>query len=115
MGKVFMGVLVVGALVAGGVYLGRSGIGPLASAEDRACARLQSLCGEGEGKGKAESCRETLRSVRKVAGDEGMEKTAKCLGDAGTCGAAAGCLVGGVGTAVMGEFLKGLQQAVEKK
>lgn len=111
--KALLVCLVVLAGIAGAAALS-AGYSPFASPEAKSCARLEKLC-DGKGQMDAKECEQAFTELRKMGGDASVEKTASCLGEAQTCAAAAGCVVGGIGGGMVGEFMKGLGKSLETK
>ncbi len=107
--KLVIVLVVLGLFGVGGAAI--FGVGPLASAEVRSCTRLARLCG-GDRDASVKRCRGVFEEVRKMGGDAAVDKTATCLSNVQTCAAGAGCVIGGVGGTVLGEFAKGLQEVV---
>jgi hypothetical protein len=57
-----------------------------------ACARLMTLC-QGNGQDRRE-CERTMSDVRPGVDAENVARTARCMGEARTCGEATGCMAG---------------------
>lgn len=115
MNKVF-GVALVGALVVGGVVVikGASGAASAITPEEKMCVRLGELCGEDTSKEKRESCVDDMQKMRKMSGDAAFERSLSCVAESKSCGAAGGCMMGGVGMGTLGEVLKGFGTALSK-
>lgn len=115
MNKVF-GVALVGALVVGGVVLikGASGASSAITPEGKMCVRLGELCGADPSTEKLESCVEDMKKMRKMSGDAAFERSQSCVAESKSCGAASGCMMGGVGVGTLGEVLKGFGTALSK-
>lgn len=83
----------------------------LRSPERAACARMAELCGAQGGRQELASCADDFAKLRKVAGDEAMDKGLACVDHATSCPEATACMVGpglkGLGGAVKG-FFQGL-------
>jgi len=102
-------------LVAGGAYAGYY-VAPdkmplVIHPENRACSRVDGLCGE---KSRNE-CTDYFAELRKMSGDESIRKPIRCVMDAQSCGEAAGCMAGGGVNAIFkaGEqFLKGMNKSL---
>ena len=56
----------------------------------RACSRMAELCGDKDVK----KCEDDFAELRKIGGDESVDKQAQCMANAQTCGEAAGCYAG---------------------
>jgi hypothetical protein len=78
------------------------------SPERAACARLADLCGVTGGQQELSACVDDLQKLRKVAGDEVMDKGLACVDHATSCPEATVCMAGtglkGLGHAVKGFF-----------
>jgi hypothetical protein len=48
------------------------------------------------------------------AGDASFDKTSKCIDESRSCGAATGCMAGGIGVGTVGEIMKGFGTALTK-
>jgi hypothetical protein len=86
----------------------------LTSATERSCQRLASLCGD-----KSMAVDSCVRGMNDLAKNdkEAARKFDSCVGDAKSCAAGAGCLVGaGLSAAggLLNEFMKGIGDAVKK-
>lgn len=104
----------IGAAIIGGVVLAK-GASAAVTPEGRACTKMASLCGsEGKGPKDFDECTEDLKSARKFAGEPAFERSTKCIDEAASCAAVAGCLAGGVGVGAVGEALKGFGSALSK-
>jgi hypothetical protein len=81
------------------------------SPERAACARLADLCGVTGGGRELGACVDDLHKLRKLAGDETMDKGLACVDHATSCPEATVCMAGpglkGVGHAVK-SFFEGL-------
>lgn len=109
MWKVLVALLLLGA---GGLLGYRFLYG---SATRRACSRMAELCGE---KHDAKKCEDDFAELRKIGGDESLEKPAKCMAEAKTCGEAAGCYAGAIGNSGVKFFkdaFKGLTKSLDEK
>ena len=85
--------------------------GLLKSPQQQACDRLSELCGGGSA---ADTCDSKLEgALKKLADAAAVAHALECIDHAQTCPAAAGCLVGGIGPAVVGEFWKGMSEAAK--
>ena len=106
----FIGFLLVLALIGFVVYRF-----VITSADQRSCERLASLCGEKSE--TVERCVNHVKGLGKMNG-EAAAKFHSCVGDAHSCGEAAGCVVGAGFGAVgqtLNDFIKGLGKALDKK
>jgi hypothetical protein len=83
------------------------------SSEARACAKIVALCGSQ--KAVAAKCEQAFEKLEKVAGKESLSKSLDCLQKADSCPRAWGCVAGGVGAGVVGEFIKGVSDALKKQ
>lgn len=103
----------VGAAIIGGVVVAKGSA--LVTPEGRACTKMASLC-ETESKSlkDLETCADDMKSMRKLAGEPAFERSTKCIDEASSCAAVAGCLAGGVGVGAIGEALKGFGTALSK-
>jgi hypothetical protein len=81
------------------------------SPERAACARIADLCGMTGGRQELGACVDDLEKLRKLAGDEAMNKGLSCVDHATSCSEATVCVAGtglkGLGNAVKG-FFEGL-------
>jgi hypothetical protein len=80
--------------------------------EKRACMRLAELCGLDTGGEQTLRCSEMLVTLKK-SNAEGVARLATCVGDAKSCGEAAGCASGvmlSAGASFARDFLNGLQK-----
>jgi hypothetical protein len=81
------------------------------SPERAACARIADLCGMTGGREELHACVDDLEKLRKLAGDETMDKGLACVDHATSCPEATVCMAGtglkGLGHAVKG-FFEGL-------
>lgn len=81
------------------------------SPERAACARMADLCGTQGGREGLASCVDDLEKLRKLAGDEAMDKGLSCVERAKGCPEATVCMAGtgwkGLGSAVK-SFFQGL-------
>ena len=112
--KKILGVGLAGAAVIGAVVIAK-GAGPAATPEGKACIRVSELCGvEDKSSAKLESCVAELESAKKLAGPANVERSMTCIGEASSCAAVAGCMMGGVGVGAMGEMLKGFGSALSR-
>jgi hypothetical protein len=101
MKKAGLAVLIL-ALAGGGVFL------LTRSPERAACARLADLCGVTGSSQDLSTCVDDLGKLRKLAGDETMDKGLSCVEHATSCPEATVCMAGpglkGLGGAVKGFF-----------
>jgi hypothetical protein len=78
------------------------------SPERAACARLADLCGVTGGRQELRACVDDLEKLRKLAGDEAMNKGLSCVDHATSCPEATLCMAGpglkGLGSALKGFF-----------
>ena len=81
------------------------------SPERAACARMAELCGTQGGQQEVTSCADDFAKLRKLAGDEAMDKGLACVHHAKGCPEATACMAGtgfkGLGSAVK-SFFQGL-------
>jgi hypothetical protein len=83
--------------------------------EKRACARLAELCGFDPSGGESQQCTRMLDTL-KQSNAQSVAQVATCVGDAKSCGEAAGCVSGAALSAGAGfarDFLGGLQKMVK--
>lgn len=106
-------VLFVGVAVIGIVALS-SGAAKTLTPEGKMCVKLGDLCGAEAKADKFEQCVDQMKKVRKVAGDPAFERSQKCLEESNSCGAATGCMAGGIGVGALGEMMKGFGSALQK-
>jgi hypothetical protein len=86
-------------------------------AEKRACAHLVDLCGDDHSDKDVADCEQTFADLRKIGGDDSVDKPAQCLADAKTCGEGVGCVAGAMGRAGINfgsDFFKGLDHSLSK-
>jgi len=114
--KKVVGVVLVGALVVGGIVVvkGAPSISLVVSEEGKTCARLGELCDAQKSSEKLDQCVDEMKKMRQMAGDPAFERSRKCVEESTTCGAATGCMAGGVGMGAVGEMLKGFGSALSK-
>lgn len=82
--------------------------------EQRACAKLDSLCGWSE---KSDRCPEQLGQLRGSLQPAPRDRFDACMAEANSCAQASGCLLGANANALGGavnDFLQGLGKAVGK-
>ena len=109
-----LGTLLVGAAVVGGVTLAK-GASTASTPEGKMCARLEVVCHTDEPDGiSVEQCTHQMKEIRTQAGNASFDKSERCIEEAQSCAAAAGCMVGGIGVGMTGEMLKGLGNAMTK-
>jgi hypothetical protein len=108
-------VAVVGFLAIGGVAV--AGYAYIRSPERSACLHMAELCGEKGGtKDDLDRCVDDVKQLRKIGGDEAVDKGIQCVNDSKTCGEAVGCVAGaGMKGAqgVVNEFFKGFGKATQ--
>jgi hypothetical protein len=85
---------------------------PPSVSDTTACARLAELCSTSDHAVDTSHCEKQLVDARKMYGEANVLRSEQCLGEAKTCAAATGCISGGMGMGAMGEFLKGLGNAM---
>jgi hypothetical protein len=115
--KKVVGVALIGALVVVGTLVAKSApnLSILMSEEGKTCVRLGELCDAPKSGDNLDQCVANMKQMRKMSGDPAFERTRKCLlEEATSCGAAAGCMAGGVGVGAVGEMLKGLGSALSQ-
>jgi len=108
--KKILALCVLAALLVGGWWVYSRFMAP---PEARACARLADLCNAAESDAKESDCAQGLQEMKKVAGEKAVERATACIAEADSCINAAGCMVG-AGVGAFGEFLEGMQKALEK-
>lgn len=100
--------LMVSALVA--LLVGcRGGDGAASAPAQTACARVVSLC-QGNDQDR-QACERAFVDMRPNVDAENTARTARCVGEARTCGEASGCMAGGAARASAGfirDFTNGL-------
>ena len=74
--------------------------------EERACERLDSLCG---GEVDIGECTEGFAEAEKLVGEKVIEKATDCMADADTCMEAVGCMAG-AGSHVIDELEQGFER-----
>jgi len=99
-------IVVLGLLGGGGWWVYAHFFSP---AERRACAHYAALC---NASAQEDNCHQALQKMRELAGDQALKMAANCIAEADNCMAANGCIVG-AGLGGVGEFLKGVQKALE--
>jgi hypothetical protein len=80
--------------------------------EERSCAKMATLCGDKAG--ESTKCESDLAELGKVS-PEAVAKFHTCIGDANSCGEAAGCYIGAGMKAVgntLNDVLKGMGKAL---
>ena len=98
-----------------GVVVVASGASKASTPEGHVCVKLAELCETDAPKSKDfDECVDDMKKARKVAGDASFDKSSKCIDEAKSCGAAAGCMAGGVGVGTLGEMMKGFGTALTK-
>ncbi len=93
-------------------HQGRVGRGICDHARRKLCVRLGELCGADPSKETRQSCVEDMQKMRKMSGDAAFERSQSCVAESKSCGAASGCMMGGVGVGTLGEVLKGFGTAL---
>ena len=76
----------------------------------RACRHMVDLCDAQD----VERCERALSKLAEVGGPTSEERAVSCMLEAKSCAAAAGCMAG-AGAGALGEFFKGLNQALQDK
>src|SRR5262244_3140240 len=105
----------VGALVIlGGVGYLVLGSTALASPQKKACVHLADVCSVTGDFKDLDKCVESFDKLEKMAGKEPTARSLRCIEESQTCTAAAGCMVGGAGMGVLGEFMKGVGSSMTR-
>jgi hypothetical protein len=105
--------LLVLLLLAGAAYAAYAFV--IRPPEKRACLRVADLCGLDPRGSETQRCVEMLDSLKKSNSDMVAQVTA-CVGDAKSCGEAAGCASGAalsIGTGFVKDFLTGLSKTAK--
>ena len=115
--KKIAGVALVGALVLGAIVVAKSApsLSLVMSEEGKVCTRLGDLCDTRDiqkSGAKFDECVADMKHARKMAGEQAFARTLTCMEESKSCGAATGCVVGGVGVGAVGEMLKGFGSAL---
>jgi hypothetical protein len=109
----FMKKLLVLLLLAGAAYAAYAFV--IRPPEKRACMRVAELCGLDKGGSEIGNCVEMLDSLKK-SNPDAVSQVTSCVGDAKSCGAAAGCASGAalsIGTGFVKDFLGGLAKTAK--
>ncbi len=109
----FMKKLLVLLLLAGAAYAAYAFV--IRSPEKRVCMRMAELCGLDSGGSETRNCVEMLDSLKKASPDA-VSQVTSCVGDARSCGEAAGCASGAalsIGTGFVKDFLSGLAKTAK--
>lgn len=111
MKKVFGAILVLGIFSGVAYAYGRS-------PERSACMKMGELCGESKGSlSDLDHCVDEVKKLRKVAGDEAVDKGMKCIDKSTSCPQAVGCIYGASMKGMSGflkEFAKGMDQGLSE-
>ncbi|MCL2776586.1 MAG: hypothetical protein FWD73_01180 [Polyangiaceae bacterium] len=118
--KKIAGVALVGALVLGAIVVAKSApsLSLVMSEEGKVCMRLGELCDGrdtpdmSKAGAKFDECVDDMKQARKMSGEQAFARTRSCMEESKTCGAATGCVIGGVGVGAVGEMLKGFGSAL---
>jgi hypothetical protein len=84
----------------------------LATPEARFCSGLTELCGE---QGAAALCEREDGGLRKVLGEEAVERAADCVGGSTTCTEAVACMGTGMMRDVTEQLGKGIKRSLEQR